>query len=146
MMNTNQNRLPSFLSDVQTEFDQVMNQMFGKKVPSEKTHKPYGNIIETEQGFNITLDLPGTSIDDIAVEVNEGRLVVSGQRSFETSNDNETQHRIERWSGAFERSFVFPEDVDFEKVNAELKSGVLSLHIPKSEKAKPRQIEIKAAE
>ena len=145
-MKTTQNRLPSILADVQTEFDQVMNHMFGKKVSAEKTHKPNGNIIETEQEFNITLDLPGTSLDDIAVEVNEGRLVVSGKRSFETSSDSETQHRIERWSGAFERSFVFPVDVDFDKVNAELKSGVLSLHIPKSEKAKPRQIQIKAGE
>lgn len=145
-MKTYQNRLPSIIADVQSEFDHVMNEVFGKKTKTPKSVKPQSNIIETEQGFEISLDLPGTSLDDIQVEVNEGRLVVSGKRAFADVKEGEINHRIERWSGEFERSFVFPIDVDFDQVTAELKSGVLSLQVPKSEKAKPRQIQIKSGE
>ena len=145
-MKTYQNRLPSIIADVQSEFDHVMNEVFGKKSKASKPLKPQSNIVENEHGFEISLDLPGTSLDDIQVEVNEGRLVVSGKRSFTDVKEGEINHRIERWSGEFERSFVFPMDVDFDQVTAELKSGVLLLQVPKSEKAKPRQIKIKSGE
>lgn len=145
-MKTCNNRLPSFLADVQTEFDQVFNQMFRKPSQAAKAVRPSANIVENQQGFEITLDLPGVVLDDINVEVNEGRLTVTGKRSIDADVEGQTGHRRERWTGEFEREFAFPVDVDFDGVTAELKMGVLALNVPKSEKAKPRQIQIKVGE
>jgi HSP20 family protein len=79
----------------------------------------------------------------VKVTVENGVLVLSGQRRLEKENKNRKYHRVERSYGSFVRSFSLPDDADSDKVNAEFKEGVLKLHIPKSESARPRQIEVK---
>ncbi len=75
--------------------------------------------------------------------VEDGVLTLSGERRQEKEEKNTKYHRIERSYGSFVRSFSLPEVVDETKVKAEYKDGVLNLHLPKSEKAKPRAIEVK---
>lgn len=145
-MKTCHNRLPSFFADVQSEFDHVLKHVFGGKPSTTSTVQPRGDIVETEAGFEVMLDLPGVARDEISVEVNDGRLVIEGSRKELSPGENETLHRRERWSGAFRREFEFPVDVDFEKVSAEFELGVLTILLPKSEKAKPRKIEVRVAE
>lgn len=75
--------------------------------------------------------------------VENGVLVLSGQRRLEKEDKNRKYQRVERSYGSFVRSFSLPDNADSDKVNAEFKEGVLKLHIPKSESARPRQIEVK---
>jgi len=68
-------------------------------------------------------------------------LTISGERKFE--KEDKRYHRIERAYGSFVRSFTLPDDADAKQVKAEFKDGVLTVHLPKSESAKPKQVEVK---
>jgi HSP20 family protein len=74
-----------------------------------------------------------------------GTLSVSGERKAEKEEKNRKLHRVERYYGRFVRSFSIPEDAEDGKVNAEFKDGVLRVHLAKSEKARPKQIEVKVS-
>jgi HSP20 family protein len=83
--------------------------------------------------------------EDVKVRVETGVLVISGERKFEKEDKGRRYHRIERAYGSFARSFTVPEDADASKVNAEFKNGTLTVHLAKSEKARPKTIEVKVA-
>jgi HSP20 family protein len=68
---------------------------------------------------------------------------ISGERTFEKEEKGKKYHRVERAYGSFVRSFTLPEDADGSKVSADFKDGMLQVHLPKSQKAKPKTIEIK---
>jgi HSP20 family protein len=104
---------------------------------------PVVDITEDEQEYLIKADLPEVQREEVKVTVENRVLVLSGQRRLEKENKNRKYHRIERSYGSFVRSFSLPDDADPDKVNAEFKEGVLKLRIPKSESARPRQIEVK---
>jgi len=89
--------------------------------------------------------LPEVKKEDVKVAVENGVLTISGERKSEKEEKNKKFHRIERAYGSFERSFIVPDDADADKVIAEFKDAVLRVHLPKSEKAKPKQIEVKVA-
>ena len=72
-------------------------------------------------------------------------LTIAGERKFEKEEKGKKYHRVERSYGSFVRSFTLPEDADGTKVSAEYKDGVLRVHLPKSEQAKPKAIEVKVA-
>jgi HSP20 family protein len=90
----------------------------------------------------IKAELPGVSKDDISIEVHQNTLMLRGQRKHEAEVKEENYHRVERTYGTFQRSFVLQTMVDQNKVQATFKDGVLELHLPKSEAAKPRRIAI----
>jgi HSP20 family protein len=83
--------------------------------------------------------------DDVRLRVENDVLTISGERKFEKEDAGIKHHRIERAYGSFVRSFSLPEDSDGGKVTADYKDGMLHIHLPKSEKAKPKAIEIKVA-
>jgi HSP20 family protein len=103
---------------------------------------PAVDIHETDDGFVIKAELPGVSKDDVSIEVHQNTLTLRGQRKHESAVKNERYHRVERTYGTFQRSFVLPAMVDQDKVQATYKDGVLELHLPKSEAAKPKRIAI----
>ena len=70
-------------------------------------------------------------------------LAISGERTFEKEEKGEKYHRVERAYGRFVHSFTFPEDADGSRLSADFKDGMLRIHLPKSQKAKPKAIEIK---
>jgi HSP20 family protein len=107
---------------------------------------PPVDIYETDQAFILKAELPGFTKDDIQIELHENRLTLRGERKRETEAKEEQYHRRERAYGRFERAFWLPTSVDAEKIQAYFKDGVLELRIPKSEKAKPKQIPIAEAE
>src|SRR6266705_1952919 len=88
---------------------------------------------------------PFREMEDFKVTVENGVLTISGERKFEQEEKKKKYHRVERGYGTFMRSFTLPDDADFNKVNAQFKNGVLMVHVPKSEHAKPKQIEVKVA-
>ncbi len=106
---------------------------------------PLVDITEDEKEYVIKAELPEVKKDGIKVAVENGILSITGERKFEKEEKNKKYHRVERAYGSFLRTFHVPDDADAAKVQAEFKDGVLFVHIPKSEKAKPKQIEVKIA-
>ena len=96
-----------------------------------------------ETDLVIKVDLPEIKREEIKVTVENGVLVLSGERKLEKEEKGRKYHRIERAYGSFGRTFSLPDNADAEKVNAEFNEGVLKLHIAKSEAARPKQIEVK---
>lgn len=104
---------------------------------------PVVDITEDDKEFLIKAELPEVRKEDVKVTVENGVLTLSGERKFEKEEKGRRYHRIERAYGNFARSFTLPDEADPTKVKAEFKDGVLSVHLAKSEKARPRSIEVK---
>ena len=117
----------------------------GKEALTVADWMPTVDISETEGEYVIKAELPEVKKDDVKVTLEEGVLTIQGQRRQEKEEKTTKYHRIERSYGTFVRSFVLPDQVNESSVKAEFKDGMLNLHIPKSEKAKPRAIEVKVA-
>lgn len=106
---------------------------------------PAVDVAETPQEYLIKVELPGVDKGDVKVTVEDGVLCIEGERKPEKEEKDKKYHRVERAYGCFFRSFALPDNVDDQKLRAEFKEGVLSVHLAKSEKAKPRAIGVKAA-
>lgn len=96
-----------------------------------------------ENGGEILLyaDMPGVTKEHISIKIDNGRMTLSGIRHLQVAGAANWREFADT---EFRRTFSVPQSIDIDKVHAELKDGVLRLHLPKSEAAKPRQIEIKA--
>jgi HSP20 family protein len=105
---------------------------------------PLVDITEDDKEYIIKTELPEVKKEDVKVSVENGLLTIVGERKFE-KEENKKYHRVERAYGRFLQSFVLPEGVDRDKVNAEFRDGVLKVHLAKSEQTKPKQIEVKVA-
>ncbi len=113
--------------------------------PSD-TRIPYVNIEETENEYNMSVELPGVSKDDIEVKVTDDNVVeISGKRSEEKKETKGNYLRQERSSYNFHRSVSLPEEINGDKVEARVENGVLYLRLPKKEDAsrKVKKVEIK---
>ena len=106
---------------------------------------PSVDIIGDEKEWLVKADLPEVKKEDVKVSVENGVLTITGERKLEKEEKDKKYHRIERSYGNFLRSFTLPEGADGSKVNAEFKDGVLKVHLPKSDKAKPKAVEVKVA-
>ena len=107
---------------------------------------PLVDIRETEQNYQIDVEVPSVASDDLSVSIHEGVLMVSGERkATEANEENGRLHRVERHTGRFVRNFQLPDDADFESVSAEHKNGVLYLSVAKREAAQARNIEVKVS-
>lgn len=115
----------------------------GKETLTVADWVPTVDISESEGEYVIKAELPDVKKDDVKVTLADGVLTIQGQRRQEKEEKTTKYHRIERSYGTFMRSFSLPEQVNESGVQAEFKDGMLNLHIPKSEKAKPRAIEVK---
>jgi HSP20 family protein len=104
---------------------------------------PLVDITEDDDKYQLKVELPGVRKEDVHVTVENGTLFVAGERKAEKEEKNRKYHRVERSWGRFERSFTIPDDAQSENVKADFKDGVLCVHLAKSEKARPRQIEVK---
>ena len=104
---------------------------------------PAVDITEDDHEYLIKADLPEIKKDDIKVTVENGVLMISGERKREKEEKGRRYHRVERAYGSFVRSFSLPDDADGAKVSAEFKDGILNVHLPKNEQAKPKSVEVK---
>lgn len=104
---------------------------------------PAVDVTESEKELVVSADLPGIDPKQVEITVQENILTLSGERKAESESKDESYHRVERAYGSFTRSFVLPSTVDETKVSAEYKDGVLRVHLPKREEAKPRKIDVK---
>jgi len=104
---------------------------------------PTVDISETDGEYQIKAEIPDVKKEDVKVTLEDGVLTIQGERKQEKEEKGKKYHRVERSYGSFVRSFSLPDVIDEGKVKAEFKDGVLNLHLPKSEKAKPKAIEVK---
>jgi HSP20 family protein len=112
--------------------------------PLEGMHEfmPLADIVEHEKEYLIKIDLPEVPKEDVKVLFEDGVLTVKGERKVEKEVKGEKVHRTERYFGAFERSFVLPEDIDPKMIRAEARDGVLVVHMPKVDVPKARPLAI----
>lgn len=106
---------------------------------------PLVDISETPKEYTVRAELPGVKKEDVKIQIANGVLTLSGERRFEKEDKSETHHRIERSYGAYSRSFVMPEDVLEDKIGADCKEGIVTVHLPKSEVPKTATKEIRIA-
>lgn len=104
---------------------------------------PAVDILESDDGFTLSFDLPGLAREDININVKDGVLAVSGERKSASPEENNQYHHVERSTGAFSRSFQLPAFVDGAQIAARYEQGVLTLDIPKKAEAKPHLITVK---
>ena len=114
-----------------------------RPLEGELEFMPLADIVEHEKEYLIKVELPEVQKDDVKVTVESGTLTISGERKAEKEEKGRKFHRVERYYGRFERSFSIPDDAEAGDVKAEFKDGVLRVHLAKSEKARPKQIEVK---
>lgn len=103
---------------------------------------PAVDIVEEEGAYLLHAELPGLRIEDVDVEITGNVLSISGKREFEDKREHAGYSRIERRYGSFCRTFTLPETVNTENVQAEMKDGVLTVRVPKSEKVRARRVKI----
>jgi len=115
----------------------------GQELMTVTQWTPSVDIIEDEKEWLVKTELPEVKKEDVKVTVEDGVLTITGERKLEKEEKDKKYHRIERSHGNFLRSFTLPDSADGAKVNAEFKDAVLKVHLPKSEKAKPKAVEVK---
>ncbi|WP_263809648.1 Hsp20/alpha crystallin family protein [Salinibacter sp.] len=132
------------IRDLQREVDSIFDQFFGRGSDDDTSAvwAPRTDLSETDDAFHIRLDVPGMTKDDIAINLQNNTLTVSGERSSERQEDGEEYVRVERAFGNFHRTFTLPDAVDPDRVEATYDEGVLTINVPKTETSPRRQIEI----
>lgn len=124
-------------------FSDILDEFFNDSLRYKKdSFVPSVDISETENSFEIEVALPGMSKDDIKVDLDKGRLTISGERTFESEENNKNYHRLESGFGSFSRSFQLPDSIDEESIEAKYENGVLDITISKSEEKVKKQIKI----
>lgn len=124
-------------------FSDMMDEFFNDAVNTRRDNfVPSIDIAETDDQFQIAVELPGMKKDDILVNLENGRLSISGERSFKDEEKGKTYHRVETSYGSFNRSFQLPDNVDEESIDASYKDGLLNITINKSEDKVKKQIKI----
>lgn len=104
---------------------------------------PAVDIKENGKSYTIKADMPEVRKEDVKVTVKNGILELSGERKSEKDEKDEKHHRIERSFGRFVRTFTLPEDADAKGIQAQCRDGVLTVTLPKSEKATAKEIAVK---
>ena len=94
----------------------------------------------------MSAELPGMNKEEIEISLQEGNLVISGERKMESQKNEEGEAaRSERFFGRFQRTLELPKPVDANRVSATYKEGILTVTLPKTEESKPKQITVKAS-
>jgi HSP20 family protein len=112
-----------------------------EQVPAKTTYTPRVDILETPDELVLFADLPGVRAGDVDVRFENGDLVLHGR--CEPRGDSRGFFLQEYGTGDFYRAFTLNETIDSDKITAEHKNGVLTVHLPRSEKVKPKRITVK---
>jgi HSP20 family protein len=104
---------------------------------------PAVELTENDSNYTITVEIPGVQKNDVQVELQEGMLVVHGEKKSEREEKKDRSRYVERSYGSFSRAFDLPADADADRLEASFKDGVLTVKVPRKEAVKPKQIAIK---
>lgn len=151
MANLSRRRRSSF-DDMRREMDRVLESFLPRATSDaaastdeearQAVWSPRVDVAETEDAYQVHMDLPGLSSDDLDINYHDGTLSVSGERQMEHAEDGTNFSRIERMHGRFYRSFSLPQAANAEGIEATFDNGVLSISIPKTPESQPRRIEV----
>ena len=134
------------LSPFRKEMDRLWNRFLGE-TPFARTFNemwsPSVDISETKDDFVVKAELPGLEAKDVNVSISGNVLTIKGEKKAEEEEKDEHYHRVERYSGSFQRVFQLPSGVKADKVEASFDKGVLKVTLPKVEEAKKKEIEVK---
>jgi HSP20 family protein len=140
-------RLPSReLSTFQRDLTRLFGTAFDSSTvaahPARRAWVPAIDLVEEGDSYVVRADVPGVSEEDVKVEVQDGVLTISGERSSQTEDKQEGSYRLERTYGSFSRSLRLPEGVDADAIEARYDAGVLELSIPKPAAPQPHRVTI----
>ena len=134
------------LSRIQNRINDLFDDTFGRARSSSMAAPgvwfPPVDILESRDSYLIRAELPGMKREDFNLEVHDGSLTLSGERKFDEVANGVEYHRVERASGKFSRSFYLPQTVKTDAIKATYRDGILEIHVPKADEAKPKQIAI----
>ena len=133
------------LFTLKNDMDRLFDEFFrtGLDVTDRVDLTPLVDVEETDDEFIISAELPGMKRDDIKITFENNILNISGEKKAGKEIKEENYHRMERSYGKFSRTIPIPSGVKLDKIDAVYEDGVLNIRIPKTEEAKPKQIEIK---
>ncbi len=137
--------------NIQEEMNRLFDRFFSRDFLAEDEFVSLGDwspsvdIKEDKEEYVVTAELPGMKKDDVQITFSNGTLKIEGERQKEKEEKNVNYHRVERVYGKFCRSFQLPSSIQQNKISAEFKDGILTIHLPKSEEAKPKVIEVKVS-
>jgi HSP20 family protein len=106
---------------------------------------PATDISEDANTIQITMELAGVDPNDVRISLENNVLTISGEKRQEDEENDDRVHRIERIYGMFQRTFVLPNTVEPERIEAQYENGILTVRIPKAERARPREIPVKSS-
>ena len=128
---------PTRFSDwIDEFFDEAFNMTSGSFTPGM-------NVYETDDAFELTLELPGMRKDDIDISIENNVLNISGERTTTREEDGRIYHRVESRFGTFSRNLPLPNNVNEDKIEANYENGVLTVNIPKTEQRTAKKIDVK---
>ena len=138
---------PTFgrLSSLRDELDRLFESPFAGLTNASQLLSgwtPALDVYEDKENFIVKAELPGMKNEDIDVSLHDGSLSISGERKSETKHKDAEVYRAERFFGRFQRTVTLPAPVAADKVKAQYKDGILTVTLPKSEEAKPKQIDV----
>src|SRR4051794_5349419 len=139
------NDFSSLQADVNRVFNAFFDQTPGNGGRSGRWAPPV-DLVERDDQYVLTADLPGVSESDINIEVEDGTLVISGERKVEHESKGENFYRLERGTVSFSRAFTLPAETDPEQLHARFENGVLELTIPKPEERTPKRVRIEVGD
>jgi len=133
---------PGYMRTFHRNFDDLFDEFFGTPDVRDRSWVPRVDVTEHEDRFEVEAEIPGMEKNEIAIEVQDRMLAIRGEKKGDEEKKTEGCHIRERHWGRFERTFTLPDNVEVDKIDAAYKNGVLTIAIPKIEKAKPKEIKI----
>jgi len=134
------------LARMRKEMDRLFENFFSTRPRRtgllEGTWQPSVDVSETDDEIIVKAELPGLTHDDINISLTDNVLTIKGEKKQEKEDKGENYHRVERSYGNFQRTFTLPSSVQSENTKATFKDGILTINIPKTEEAKPKEIKI----
>lgn len=126
------------------EFDELFSRLGANWDELTTEFKVACDLSETEDAYQIRMDVPGIKADDITVQVTGDSVHIAGERKEEKEEKGKTYHRLERRNGNFSETLRLPTAVNEERVQAEFHDGVLTVTLPKTEATKTRTVKVKS--
>ena len=132
------------LPSLGNSFSTMLDRFFDEAVRSNQNFIPSVDLKETDEGYEIDVNVPGMKKDDINVELDGNTLHISGEKQQKNEDKDKTYPRVESEYGYFHRSFNLPDSAKVDNIDAEYEDGVLKIHVPKDkEKTETKKIDIK---
>ncbi len=133
------------LESLRKEMDRLWESFFGERIGLEPIEgwAPALDVTETKDNLVVKAELPGVDPKDVEITLSGNVLSIKGEKKQEKEEKDEDYHLVERRYGSFVRTIRLPVEVAEDKIEASYKNGILKIVLPKSEKAKKKEIKIK---